>query len=306
LPYDSFSDFSASLNTVYSLQPNDIQVSLIKVLHGTPFQTLIKSNNVFCASKPPYTVTRTKWINANEAILISDIGKLIDLLYNSGRFCESLFFAATKLFSGNFSNLLTSLSQFWRNEKFAFYQLSPIKTFNILNKYFSQLDTANAKKVISLLSHELLLTQKIPNFRGNIKLPSFTTISKSEVKTTRSIRAFWFNFSLEILLNMETSSIESAYPELYYFESNPAKPTNTYLITRLSAEDKFIVACLIKHMPTSEIPKVWIQLYKTKLSNLNESIDKLINFGVLYYIEKTPQKEAEINLYNNLNQLFKE
>lgn len=306
LPYDSFSDFSASLNTVYSLFPDDIQVSLIKVLHGTPFQTFVKSNHIFCSSKPPYTITRTRWINSNEAILISDIGKLIDLLYNSGRFRKSIFFATTNLFSGNFSNLLTSLAQFWRNEKFAFYGLSPIKTFNILNKYFSQLYSANAKKVIPLLSHELLLTQKIPNFRENIKLPCFKTISKSQIKTTRSIKAFWFNFNLESLLNMETSSIESSYPELYYFENNPAKSTDTHLITRLSAEEKFITACLIKHIPTSEIPKVWNQLYKTKLNNLNESIDKLIDFGVLYCVENTSQKEAEINLSNNLNQLFEE
>ena len=38
LPFDSYSDFCKSLDDVASLKPEDIQISLVKVLHGTPYE----------------------------------------------------------------------------------------------------------------------------------------------------------------------------------------------------------------------------------------------------------------------------
>ena len=90
LPYDTYDDFCKSLDDVAALKPEDIQISLVKVLRGTPFEYMAQKGQMHYMSEPPYTILRTDWLKPSEAVMISQISKLYEGIANTGRFNISL------------------------------------------------------------------------------------------------------------------------------------------------------------------------------------------------------------------------
>jgi anaerobic magnesium-protoporphyrin IX monomethyl ester cyclase len=63
-----------------------IQVEPLKVLKGSPMRKIAAEENYAYSSAPPYKVLRTPWLSFAEICRIETISRLIDLIYNSGKF----------------------------------------------------------------------------------------------------------------------------------------------------------------------------------------------------------------------------
>ena len=188
LPYDSYSDFCRSLDDVASLKPEDIQISMVKVLHGTPFEYMTKKLPLFYMTKPPYTIVRTQWLTPDESVLISQISKLFEGIANTGRFNESLDYLSNTAFNGSKSKLFENMVLFWRKQKFLFYNFSPENTVKHIKEYSSQLFKSDYHNNIleSSLEHELRMTLKAPNvdtWNGPIDLYLKRNLNLSSSKT---------------------------------------------------------------------------------------------------------------------------
>jgi len=90
LPGEALSGFLGSLQGLFDLGPDHIQVEALKVMKGTPMRGIARKEQYAYAEAAPYKVLRTPWLSFSDIRRIDGISRLLDLLYNSGRFATSL------------------------------------------------------------------------------------------------------------------------------------------------------------------------------------------------------------------------
>ncbi len=85
--YDSFKN---GFNTAYSLGAHMLQMGFLKLLYGADMRE--KSEKYPCSfgDEPPYEVTSTPWLSAEEIRTLKNCEDALDRLYNSGRFLFTL------------------------------------------------------------------------------------------------------------------------------------------------------------------------------------------------------------------------
>lgn len=263
LPYDSYSDFCKSLDDVASLKPEDIQISMVKVLHGTPFEYMTKKLPIFYMSKPPYTITRTEWLTPEESVMISQISKLFEGISNTGRFNNTLDYLANTLFNSSYSKLYENLCLYWRKQKFLFYNFSPENTVKHLKEYSKQLLNSETQLSIieSSLDHELRMTLKTPNvdtWNGPI---DFIPEKKPKYKLNQSLKGYWYKYN-PLTINSSSSPLKN-YPLIYSFgRQDNGSPSITVL--NLDLSQSFILIAVQKKFPISELTNIWTTLFPSE------------------------------------------
>lgn len=67
-----------------------IQVEPLKVLKGSPMRAIAREEGYRFSATPPYKILTTPWLTYGEIGRIETIARLLDLVYNSGRFATAL------------------------------------------------------------------------------------------------------------------------------------------------------------------------------------------------------------------------
>lgn len=279
LPFDSYSDFCKSLDDVASLKPEDIQISLIKVLHGTPYEYMAKKTNQFYyMSEPPYTILRTEWLNQFEAVMISQISKLYEGIGNTGRFNSSIEFLVKSAFDGSFSKLYERMVLFWRKQKYLFYNFSPDNTLIHLKEFAKEV-LANQDSIDtfdSIIEHELRLTLKAPNLDNYLLPINIDYLKKPEFKLRQDLRGYWYKVN-------PISKDSKNFPLIYSFtRSNNETPQVEILELPLSKS--FTIIAVQKKIPLNKLDNIWKSLYPNEvLPNFKGIISDLIQSNLILY-----------------------
>lgn len=90
LPGDTLSGFGDSFNQLYALNPQEIQVGILKRLRGAPINALTQEYNMVYSPLPPYTVLHTRDISFEELQRVGRFARYWDIFANSGRFQNTL------------------------------------------------------------------------------------------------------------------------------------------------------------------------------------------------------------------------
>jgi len=119
LPGEDFPGFLRSLQRLFDVFHNGdlrrgeeyhIQVELLKVLKGSPMRKIAAEENYAFSDAPPYRVLRTPWLSFAEICRIDAISRLIDLVFNSGRFRTIIAQTAT---THPLSEFFSSAAGYW-------------------------------------------------------------------------------------------------------------------------------------------------------------------------------------------------
>lgn len=94
LPDEKEADIDRSLNDVFALEPHHLQVELVKLLPGAPLRTQTMARGIRYDPAPPYSVLATRELSFETLEIYRGIGRLIDLIDNTGRFGN--FLVATR------------------------------------------------------------------------------------------------------------------------------------------------------------------------------------------------------------------
>ena len=259
LPFDTYQDFCKSLDDVASLKPEDIQISLVKVLHGTPYEYMTRNNQYFYMDKAPYTILRTEWLKPDEAVMISQISKLFEGLSNTGRFNNSIDYIANNAFNGSYSKLYENLVLFWRKNKILFYNFSPENSVKNLKNFIRQVFKSESQIdfVDSTLEHELRITLKSPN--NDIYSPNINLLpaKKSDYKLNHELRGYWYKLNP---CSKNSKDLISDFPIVYQF-SRLKNGTPAIKVVDLSLSKAFILIAVQKKLPIDKLDLIWEELY---------------------------------------------
>ena len=284
LPFDGLADFYQSLDDVWQLAPHDIQISLVKVLRGTPLQKELANNVFFAMPEPPYTILRSRWLSGVEAVQIQDIGKLVEGIHNSMRFPESLKALVNHCSGGSASAMFASMVQHWRQQKLQFFNFTPENTARNLRSFLlaTVSDKTLQKQIVCLIEHELRMAQRVPGADAG-PVPVFEpALKKHPYRVTHGIRAFWYDYDPIKLVAGVSDSKESAVPVVYRFERDCSATPSIETIP-LSLELAFALAGIQQRATVEALEATWKYLRPhTPVPDFQKVIEKLLMDELLY------------------------
>lgn len=85
LPHEDYASFARSFDELYSLNPEEIQLGVLKLLKGTSLRLRAKLNKFEFESQAPYTIKSTAWVSSDEMDLIKSAAYAVEKLYNNDR-----------------------------------------------------------------------------------------------------------------------------------------------------------------------------------------------------------------------------
>lgn len=90
LPGETPTTFAAGFDRLVRMEPEELQVNLLKLLRGTPLERHAKNEGMRFESEPPYTVMETPNWPADHLAMMRRFSRFWELLYNRGRFRRTL------------------------------------------------------------------------------------------------------------------------------------------------------------------------------------------------------------------------
>ncbi|WP_445368006.1 DUF4080 domain-containing protein [Methylomonas sp. BW4-1] len=90
LPGDTLAGFGASFDKLFALNPQEIQVGILKRLRGAPINRHNDGYQLRYDPQPPYAILSTRDISFTDLQRITRFARFWDLIGNSGRFAASL------------------------------------------------------------------------------------------------------------------------------------------------------------------------------------------------------------------------
>lgn len=136
LPSENYNQFLQSLNWVADLNPHHLQIELVKLLPGAPLRQQADDLSLLYDPNPPYTVLETTDLSYEELERLRGIGRLIDLLWNSGKF--NFLLPALSEVAGSLSAALGRLEVFWVEQGYFEQPLSLRGVFAGLYRYVQE------------------------------------------------------------------------------------------------------------------------------------------------------------------------
>ena len=94
---EDLESFKNSFNIAYSLKAHMLQMGFLKLLHGADMRENREKYPCTFNDEPPYEVTSTPWLSADELRMLKNCEDAVDRLYNSGRFLLTLEYLADEV-----------------------------------------------------------------------------------------------------------------------------------------------------------------------------------------------------------------
>ena len=129
LPQEDLQSFSISFNEVYRLKAHKLQLGFLKLLKGSSIRDNKQTFGYIYDCCAPYEVFSSKWMKFDEFILLKKIEELIERLYNSKKYTESLNFFELK-YSNDYFEMYKDMSGFAEDK--GFYERSSSQLDNAI------------------------------------------------------------------------------------------------------------------------------------------------------------------------------
>lgn len=115
LPAENFESFIRSFNYAFDLKADMLQLGFLKILSGSPMDSLVRREAGFVwSSTPPYEILSTPVLSYTELLVLKDVEQVVDTWFNSGLMRNTLISLAGESTSGNAFVLFCELASFIR------------------------------------------------------------------------------------------------------------------------------------------------------------------------------------------------
>jgi len=112
LPGETYQQFLAALDWTAALKVDHLQLEPVKLLPGAPLRDQAQQWDIRFDPQPPYTILSSAAMSFADLERLRGIGRLMDVLVNSGRFPRTL--ACLEAIYGKLSLTLEGIDSYWR------------------------------------------------------------------------------------------------------------------------------------------------------------------------------------------------
>ncbi len=195
LPYDNYHNFRLSLDFAIALQPNNIDIFQLAILHGTKLYDDIKDIDILYQNDPPYLVISSETFPETDILKARNLKLACDIFYNQGR-AVGWFFIVLETLKVSPSNFFENF-YFWLDKgKFKKKEITCDEIFDLQIKFIRKLFIESNLEnllllMIDIIKYHNLYNKTLTAEQDSIKEKKSTHIS---LNTT----AFIENFSYDI------------------------------------------------------------------------------------------------------------
>lgn len=197
LPEEDFNSFKNSLNQVYSLKPDQLQLGFLKMLKGSKIRAEAELYNYEYKSIPTYEVLSNASVSFYEINKLKGIEDILDRYYNSGKFKNSLEFIIS-YFSTTAFDFYEELYLFFVNNGLYGKVPSARDLYRILLDFFTQLSAGTEVEIFNdILKLDYLSSDNSNNLPININrinIPGFKELCFNFLKDQENIKKYLPNF----------------------------------------------------------------------------------------------------------------
>ncbi|MGN0382990.1 MAG: B12-binding domain-containing radical SAM protein [Eubacterium sp.] len=192
LPYEDITSFEKSFNDVYKLNPNQLQLGFLKVLHGTRIAFEYGGKDIIFRNTPPYEVLSTQWLSFDELVELKYIEEVLEIYYNSGQFKNAIKYMEQHFESA--FNMYLQLGIFYRGYSRNGELHSRISKYNILLE-FMIMQGMNKEISTELVTLDVYLRENIktrPKFCRNLddEKDGFRDFYKNEAENKLYLKGY--------------------------------------------------------------------------------------------------------------------
>jgi anaerobic magnesium-protoporphyrin IX monomethyl ester cyclase len=168
LPGDSYEGFLTSIDRVIALEPHHLQIEPVKLLPGSLLRDQAADLQIRHDPNPPYTILASRDLTFAELQQLQEIGRLIDLTYNSG--CFPTFLQELSAATGSFAAGIEWLTGAWRRRHLFRFPLNRQAIFqNLFEIVQERNQCASRTRLVESIAYdyarcERVVTNRIPPF----------------------------------------------------------------------------------------------------------------------------------------------
>lgn len=177
LPGETIESFALGFNRLAALNPDEIQVGILKRLKGTPIIRHDKAFAMVYSPKSPFQILSTKDVTSEEMIEMSHFAKTWDLIANSGNFPRWYKQFKSQHAGEDLFAAIKSISDFLVQRLDHLHSLPLDKLFEFIFEYSLQSLHMEKQQVQEILALDYAADGKrsIPAFlRGDYKMPALS------------------------------------------------------------------------------------------------------------------------------------
>lgn len=141
LPGEDYRQVLQSLDWTARLQPHHLQLEAVKLLPGAPLRAQAEQLDLHYDPNPPYTILRSVELSYPDLERLRGIGRLLDLLVNSGRFSFLVPLLIERFH--RLSAWLEDLDRYWRAGNLYQQSRSLRELYLLLDDYLQQYFSAS-------------------------------------------------------------------------------------------------------------------------------------------------------------------
>ncbi len=152
LPGESLDSFAAGFDRLLALQPQEIQVGILKRLRGTPISRHSAEWAMVYNPQPPYEILQNKLIDFQTMQRLRRFARYWDLLGNSGNFVESLPLLWNR--GGSPFNLLLALSDWLYEQTGRTDSIALSRLYQLFSQYLTEKAGIDQKTALQTLARD--------------------------------------------------------------------------------------------------------------------------------------------------------
>ena len=141
------------------MQPDQLQLGFLKVLQGSKMHRLRDEYGLIYRPWPPYEVISTKWISADELLLLKTIEEIVETYYNSGQFQTTLTYLM-HFFSRPWDFFLRLATWIKENGHLGISH-NRLQKYELLRKFADMIPESDIQALDAILLFDLYLREKI-------------------------------------------------------------------------------------------------------------------------------------------------
>ena len=229
LPYETYDIFKNSFNEVYSLNPEMLQLGFLKLLKGSSLESKKRDYQYQCMGNAPYEILSNAFISYEEVRRLKIIEDVLESLYNSGKFQNTLkYLIAIGISAFDFYE---KISFWWEKNDLHMIIQNAKNNANNLHQYIKDnISLYNYNEFLDVLKLDILLYHE-KSFRPdyiNWLNPEKGTIGEKFWRSEETVQKYIENYKFTSWRNIKNEYALEKFE--YYFPANDKLKYPVYLL----------------------------------------------------------------------------
>ncbi len=249
LPYEDYNSFCQSFNTIYQMEPDQLQLGFLKVLPGTYMAEEAERYGMVFRSMPTYEVLYTRWISYKELLRLKGVEEMVEVYYNSAQFTSSVR-KLLPYFKSPY-DMYDGMAEYYRQEGLTNRKLNRLERYEILLAFAENYMTEREKgQFRECLCYDLYLRE---NWKSRIDFAQNTEKYKEERKTFYKVEARRHHY-LPDYVECDGKQL-ARLTQLEYFCYNPltGSEQEVFLLFDYRNRDPFSYAAAVTQIQKGEL-----------------------------------------------------